>query len=203
MMIEALAALKRTRLAPIVTVEVSGETDVKALLQVALANEINVSELAALWMPTTPEVDVKLALARQAGDEANHFVLVADRLRALGFDPATFAPSETPQFAYLKTLTSTAERLAALWTLESMAIGVNENFMAYCDARGDRETARIYREYIQPDERAHEAACEALLANYATDLAAPRAVIEKLLALAETGRTNAAARFGTACLPGC
>lgn len=203
--VTALDAAKRARLAPILAAGRArdGETDTATLLQVALANEINVSELAALWMPTTPEVDVKLALARQAGDEANHFVLVADRLRALGFDPAGFAPSETPQFAYLKTLTATADRLAALWTLESMAIGVNESFMAYCEGRGDHETARIYREYIQPDERAHEAACGALLAKYATDPAGPAAVIAQLLALAETGRAKAAARFGTACLPGC
>ncbi|MDB4953706.1 MAG: hypothetical protein JWO36_1275, partial [Myxococcales bacterium] len=31
-------------------------------------------------MPSTPELDVKLAFARQAGDEAGHFQLVADRL---------------------------------------------------------------------------------------------------------------------------
>ncbi len=49
------------------------------MLQVALANEISVSELAAAWMPSTQEVDVKIALARQAGDEAGHFQLVADR----------------------------------------------------------------------------------------------------------------------------
>ena len=60
------------------------------MLQVALANEISVSELAAAWMPSTPEIDVKLAFARQAGDEAGHFQLVAERLSALGFDVAGF-----------------------------------------------------------------------------------------------------------------
>jgi len=44
-----------------------------------LANEISVSELAAAWMPSTPEIDVKLGFARQAGDEPGHFQLVADR----------------------------------------------------------------------------------------------------------------------------
>ena len=62
------------------------------MLQLALANEISVSELAAAWMPSTPEVDVKIALARQAGDEARHFELVADRLVALGFELAGFQP---------------------------------------------------------------------------------------------------------------
>ena len=64
--LQELDALKAERLAPIVA---AGQTsllgpvsgDAKAMLQVALANEINVSELAALWMPSTAELDVKLA----------------------------------------------------------------------------------------------------------------------------------------------
>ena len=67
--------------------------DAKALLQVALVNEISVSELAAAWVASTREVDVKLAFARQAGDEAGHFQLVAERLRAHGFDVDGFVPS--------------------------------------------------------------------------------------------------------------
>jgi hypothetical protein len=42
-------------------------------LKVALKNELEAAELAAYWIPSTPEVDVKLALARQAGDEARHY----------------------------------------------------------------------------------------------------------------------------------
>src|SRR5881397_3189942 len=84
------------------------------LLQIALANEISVSELAALWMPSTPEVDVKLALARQAGDEARHFQLVGGRLKELGFDPEAFVPpAPNPLFDYLKSLQTTVERVAA------------------------------------------------------------------------------------------
>ncbi len=87
--VDELEAFKREKLEPIVaagrvTLDDTTTGDPKQLLQVALANEINVSELAAVWMPSTPEVDVKLAFARQAGDEAGHFQLVADRLRALG-----------------------------------------------------------------------------------------------------------------------
>src|SRR5437764_357800 len=91
--VEQLESWKSERLAPILaagrmSLAHSGEPqgDPTQLLQVALANEINVSELAAAWMPTTRELDVKLAFARQAGDEASHFQLVADRLTALGFD---------------------------------------------------------------------------------------------------------------------
>ena len=105
--VEQLEAWKTERLAPIIG---AGQTslaraadapgDATQLLQIALANEINVSELAATWMPSTRELDVKIAFARQAGDEAGHFQLVADRLTALGFDVASFAPADNPLFQY-------------------------------------------------------------------------------------------------------
>jgi uncharacterized ferritin-like protein (DUF455 family) len=210
--VEQLESWKSERLAPIVgagrmslTDEPPG--DAGQLLQIALANEINVSELAAAWMPGTRELDVKLAFARQAGDEAGHFQLVADRLSALGFDVASFAQTDNPMFQYLRGLTTTVERIAAgLFTLESIAYGVNENFMAFCERRGDAETVRIYREYIQPDERAHQQLGQRLLARYATtpeleQLA--RDTVGRLLEIASATRAKAAARLGTACFPGC
>ncbi|HEY5944135.1 MAG TPA: ferritin-like domain-containing protein [Kofleriaceae bacterium] len=208
-----LEAFKAERLAPIVgagriSLEGGATGDAQVMLQVALANEINVSELAASWMPSTPELDVKLAFARQAGDEAGHFMLVADRLRALGFDVDGFRPpADSPMFRYLQTLTTTVERIAAgLFTLESIAYGVNENFMAFCEARGDHETVRIYREFIQPDERAHQELGQRLLVKYA--VTAPqqqlaRDTVSKLLEIAAATRAKAAEKLGSACFPGC
>src|SRR3989449_10463995 len=66
--------------------EVDGALNVLNLLKVALKNEIEATEIAARWLVTTDEVDVKLALARQVGDESKHYRMIADRLRALGFD---------------------------------------------------------------------------------------------------------------------
>jgi uncharacterized ferritin-like protein (DUF455 family) len=214
--VEQLESWKSERLAPIVgagkmslteAASIHAPGDAGQLLQIALANEINVSELAAAWMPSTRELDVKLAFARQAGDEAGHFQLVADRLGALGFDVASFAPTDNPMFQYLRGLTTTVERIAAgLFTLESIAYGVNENFMAFCERRGDAETVRIYREYIQPDERAHQQLGQRLLAKYATtpeleQLA--QATVGRLLEIASATRAKAAERLGTACFPGC
>src|SRR4029077_16602248 len=144
-------------------------TQVK-LLQIALANEISVSELAAAWRPSPPELDIKIALAPQAGDEARHFQLVEERLTNLGFDIGTFAPpGPNPLFGYLKSLTTSVERVAAgLFTLESIAFNVNENFMRLCAERGDQETVRIYREFIQPDEQAHQRLGADLLRAHAT-----------------------------------
>ncbi len=208
-----LETLKDRQLAAIVgagrtSLEGGAPGDPQALLQVALANEISVSELAAVWIPTTHEIDVKIAFARQAGDEAGHFELVAHRLAPLGFDLASFtAPGDTPLFVYLKGLASTVERIAAgLFTLESIAYGVNENFMALCEQRGDAETVRIYREYIQPDERAHQQLGHRLLAKYATTPELQRIAREtvlEVLEIAGAARAKAAERMGTACFPGC
>jgi len=210
--IQELETFKSDRLFPIVgagRTSLTGGTpgDAKKMLQVALANEISVSEVAASWMPTAPEIDVKLALARQAGDEAGHFHVVADRLAALGFDVAGFAMSDNPLFQYLKGLSTTVERVAAgLFTLESIAYAVNENFIKFCELRGDAETVRIYQEYIQPDERAHQQLGQRLLAKYATTPELQRVAREtvgEVLEIAATGRAKAAERMGTACFPGC
>jgi len=111
--VQELETFKAERLSPIVgagrtSLAEGAPGDARKMLQVALANEISVSELAAAWMPSTTEIDVKLAFARQAGDEAGHFQLVADRLSALGFDIAAFqSPGENPLFQYMKGLSTT------------------------------------------------------------------------------------------------
>lgn len=210
--VRELEVTKAELLAPIVgagRLAIDGaEGEPAMLLKVALANEISVSELAAAWMPGTQQLDVKLAFARQAGDEASHFQLVADRLTALGVDVAGWQPpADNALFAYLKGLATTVERIAAgLVTLESIAYGVNENFMAFCAARGDDETVRIYREYIQPDERAHQLLGQQLLAKYATTPELQRLArdtVVTMLGIAAETRAAAAQRLGVACLPGC
>ena len=211
--LQELDALKADRLAPIVAAGRSSllgpaSGDAKAMLQVALANEINVCELAAAWTPSTSEIDVKIAFARQAGDEAGHFELVGDRLLALGFDPEGFRPpGANPLFEYLRGLSSTVERVAAgLYTLESIAYAVNEDFIDFCSQRGDAETVRIYSKYIQPDEKRHYMLGRRLLAEYATDASSQtraREVVGRVFEMATAGRTQAAARLGTSCLPGC
>jgi uncharacterized ferritin-like protein (DUF455 family) len=214
MFVSELEAFKSDRLAALIGAGRTSLSDATTagdpldLLRVALANEISVAELAAVWIPTTPETDVKIAFARQAGDEAGHFILVKDRLAALGFDASAFvAPPDNALFAYLKSLTTTVERIAAgLVTLESIAYGVNENFMALCASRGDEETVRIYCEYIQPDERAHQQLGQTLLAKYAVteeQQALARATVARVIEIATAARAQAATKLGTACFPGC
>lgn len=211
--VQELEAFEREPLALITgagQTSLEGDTagDSKQLLQIALGNEISVSELAAAWMPSTAELDVKIAFARQVGDEAGHFQLVADRLRALDFDVAGFrVPGPNPLFEYLRGLTTTVERVAGgLFALESIAYAVNQNFMAWCAQRGDDETVRIYREYIQPDELHHHELGRDLLAIYAIDAAAQtraREVVGRVFEIASAARSQAALKLGTACFPGC
>lgn len=178
------------------------------LLQVALNNEISVSELAAAWMPTTPEADVKIALAQQTGDEANHFTLIEGRLKALHISTADYAPPAlNPLFAYLRSLETTVERIAAgQFTLESIAYRVNEQFMKYCEALGDQETVKLYQRYIQPDELHHHQLGEQLLRKYAVTPEAQeraRAAAARTLDIAQQVRLLATEKLGTSCFPGC
>jgi hypothetical protein len=190
------------------TDDLGPDTSLQQLLRVALVNEINASELAAAWVPSSTEVDVKLALARQAGDEAGHFQLIQGRLAAHGISTEDFTPPPAnPLFQFLRSLETTPERIAAgQVALESIAYRVNEGFMNLCEKLGDAETARLYRDIIQPEEqRHHRTGCE-LLARYATTPEAQsraRDASLRTLEIAADVRRAAAQKLGTSCFPGC
>ena len=200
------------RLAPDDTLkpEVEGDLNVVSLLKVALKNEIEATEIAARWLVTTDAVDVKLALARQVGDEAKHYRMIAERLRALGGDVGSFNPLAKgygPLFQYLDRLTSTVERVAAgQFTREAIAVVKNRQFIAFCEAAGDKETAAMYRDVIEPDERYHHELGRALLLRLATtdeaQGAAARAA-RRTLELAEELQRAALTTAGIHHAPGC
>jgi 1,2-phenylacetyl-CoA epoxidase catalytic subunit len=197
------------RMAAAPPAESSTSPDVLALLRIALKNELEASELAAHWMPSTPELDVKLGLARQVGDEAKHYRLLEARYRELGGDPA-FDPRQggySQLFEYLTALHSSVERLAAgQFTREAIAERRNAMFIDYLDSVGDGETARLYREIIQPDEEYHHQLGRAMLLRYATTTQlqeAARAACRKTLEIAEKLRAGAVARTGVYQIPGC
>src|SRR5437762_9325815 len=82
-------------------------------LKMAMKNELEASEIAAVWIPTTPEVEVKLALARQVGDEAKHYRLIEEHLRTSGVDLNGFDPvagGYGPMFQLLAGFNTTIER---------------------------------------------------------------------------------------------
>jgi len=190
--------------------EVEGDLNVLNLLKVALRNEIEATEIAARWLVTTDDVDVKLALARQVGDEAKHYRMIADRLRGLGFDTRSFDPLAKgygPLFQYLDTLKSTVERVAAgQFTREAIAVVKNRQFIEFCEHAGDRETAAMYRDVIEPDERYHHELGRTLLLRLATTQeaqAAATAAARRTLELADELQKKALATAGIHHAPGC
>jgi uncharacterized ferritin-like protein (DUF455 family) len=200
------------RLAPDDTLkpEVEGELTVANLLKVALKNELEATEIAARWLVATEDVDVKLALARQVGDEAKHYRMIADRLRALGVDLAGFDPLARgwgPLFSYLDTLQTTVERVAAgQFTREAIAVVKNRQFIEFCERAGDRETAGLYREVIEPDEGYHHELGRRLLSRLAVTAQAQTAAARaarRTLELAEELQHKVLLSAGIHHAPGC
>jgi uncharacterized ferritin-like protein (DUF455 family) len=190
--------------------EVSGPLNVTNLLKVALRNEIEATEIAARWLVTTTDVEVKMAFARQAGDEAKHYRMIADRLAELGFDARGFdplAPGWGPLFRYLDSLETTVERVAAgQFTREAIAVVKNRQFIEFCERAGDPLTATLYRDVIEPDERFHHQLGRSLLLRLATTEPAQelaRGAAARTLALAEELQGAALRTAGIHHAPGC
>jgi rubrerythrin len=186
------------------------ELSVADLLKLALKNELEATECAAAWLPSTPEIDVKLALARQAGDEAKHYRLIEKRLEALGVSLAGFDPmksGKSPLLKYLLGLEGTVERVAAgQFTREALALVRNRAFIDFCKAAGDEETAKLYEEIIQPDEKHHHQLGRSLLLSLATTADAQsraRAASDKVLAIAEEVSEILRLERGARSAPGC
>jgi hypothetical protein len=201
--------LRRLAPAEALKAESGGDLRPKNLLRIALKNEIEASEIAALWMPTAAGAPLKLALARQAGDEARHYRLIEERLRALG-DDLTFDPlasGMSPMYRFLASLTTDIERVAAgQFTREAIALARNAQFIELCESQGDHETARLYRDVIQPDERFHHELGVRFLEMLATSdetQQLARTARARTIELAEELQTMAFKRGGIHHAPGC
>ena len=200
------------RLAPAETLvaESDGDLSLENLLKIALRNEMEATEIAARWLTTTDDVETKLALARQAGDEAKHYRLIADHLEELGVDLSDFDPLAQgigPLTAYLDTLEDTVERVAAgQFTRESIAVVKNQQFIEYCEVYGHTETAALYRDIIQKDEAYHHQLGRDLLLRFATTPEAQERATkaaQRTLELAEELQHLALTKMGVHHAPGC
>lgn len=190
--------------------EPSEAVTVPRLLLLALKNELEATECAAAWIPTTPEVDVKLALARQAGDEAKHYRMIQARLAELEVDTKTLDPlaaGRSPLLVWLLALEGTVARVAAgQFTREALAVVRNAEFVRFCRATGDETTARLYEDTIQPDERHHHELGRKLLLQLATTEQAQSAAREAsrmVLSMAEELQEIARLKAGITRAPGC
>lgn len=200
-------ALEKIR-ASATTGDPSPELTVAKLLALALKNELEATECAAAWIATTPELGVKLALARQAGDEAKHLRMIQKRLAELGApapDPTTTPKSKL--LAFLLALEGTVARVAAgQFTREALALVRNEAFIAFCETKGDTETAKLYRDVIQPDEKHHHELGRALLLELAASEGSQQSAREaskRVLETAEELQEIARLEKGITRAPGC
>jgi 1,2-phenylacetyl-CoA epoxidase catalytic subunit len=182
---------------------------IAVLIKIALKNEIEAAEIAAEWVSTTPELKAKLALARHAGDEARHYQLIEEKARAMGVALDGFRPLDPPSpvLNYLRTLTTTPERIAAaLVAREAMGGRRNVQFLAFLDHAGLRELAALYRDVINPDEERHHFSGCAVLVELATTPETQQAARRASLGLLETGdrmQSNALQNTGAPVIPGC
>ncbi len=184
--------------------ESEGKVEVVTLLRLALASELEASELAAYWMPSTPELDAKHVFAAQCGDEMRHYRLISERLAELGDDLAGFDPladGRSPLYHYMHGLRTTVERIAAgPFSSEAIAQVRNQQFIAFCESVGDDATARLYREVIQPEEAHHHQLGREILERYATTPALQEAVAaatRSTLAIADELKTLAEKTTGS------
>jgi hypothetical protein len=179
------------------------------LIKMALKNEIEAAEIAAEWVSTTPELHAKLALACHAGDEARHYQLIEEKVRAMGVSLEGFRPLDPPSpvLTFLRTLATTPERIAAaLVAREAMGGRRNVQFLAFLDYIGQRELAALYRDVINPDEDRHHLSGCAVLAQLATKPETQQAARRAALGLLEVGdrvRLNALQSTGAPVIPGC
>jgi hypothetical protein len=136
--------------------------------------------------------------------------MIADRLRELGFDARGFNPVAKgygPLFQFLDQLPTTVERVAAgQFTRAAIAVVKNRQFIEFCERAGDRTTATLYRDVIEPDEYFHHQLGRSLLLRYAvTDEAQgiARRAAAHTLALAEELQHAALKTAGIHHAPGC
>jgi len=136
--------------------------------------------------------------------------MIADRLRELGFDAHAFNPIAKgygPLFNYLDRLTTTVERIAAgQFTREAIAVVKNRQFIEFCERAGDRVTATLYRDVIEPDERFHQQLGRSLLLRCAITVEAQekaRRAALRTLELAEELQAAALKTAGIHHAPGC
>jgi len=180
------------------------------LLSGALKNELEAADIAALWMPGTSDLDLKMAFARQVGDETKHFRLIQKRMMDLGLDSPgkDLASSEpSPLFLWLKTLEDPLEQVAAApFAREAVAVVRNRVFIHYCRENKDFQTASLYEDIIQRDEESHHNMGRELLDRMATTSAEQkraRAAALRTVELVEEIQEIAFLKKGISQAPGC
>lgn len=143
-------------------------------------NEIDALHVAATWLIDAP-LDIKRLLARQVQDEARHMDLLARRIHELGADPQDWVPMQGYRRLFDRCLAHRGS-LAAKAALENFGaelISATWGNLPMIDVfdRVDPDTAALYRNVIQKDERFHTAIGRTIIRRYAPTPEVRREVI--------------------------
>lgn len=149
------------------------ETDAHRLrvMQSRLFNEVRAAEVFGAWLRTTPEIEVKEALAEAAHEEMTHARLLATRIREHGVEPFDYrpVPGQIALFNAFELLPTTVERIAAFPLAgEGVAEYMIERALA---APSVPEWVKAPYRAIAADERVHADYPAQAIARYATDAA--------------------------------
>ena len=133
----------------------SNEEAVEAL-KIRWFNELRGVDVIGRFVARVPDFTLKVMVGRQVGDEAKHARYCRRRVEQLGGDVHDFRPSRE-QLAFgdfLDSLIYPEEFFAAQqFTVETQSLKRNERALECFDA----ETAEMFRQHINPDERFHVA----------------------------------------------
>ena len=152
--------------------------EVADALRMALKAAIEVAEVAAIWIADCDDLEMKLSLAEQCGDGARQCRRLSARLAALGvaeYDPRNGGYSKL--FAFLRSLQTQEERASAGYvTGKALSIARLEALGAFCDAKGDAESARLLNaEFVDEERRYYDEGRRMLIAATATEESQARA----------------------------
>ena len=132
-----------------------------------LWNEIRAAELLGTWLSTTPEMEVKKALAEAIHEEFEHADILTDALTKqgeTGYEPIGL-PAQVAMFNAFESLGSTVERMAA-FPLAGEGVAV---FMIEKSLTSESVPPWVVEPYqaINEDEQGHGSYPASVIAKYA------------------------------------
>lgn len=151
-------------------------------MKAAVFNEMRAAEICAHWVRDVPDVNIRMSLAKQSWQEFRHYKLMCDRLRRLDIDASTCQPTAEQRefFAVADAFFDWLQRVAfEQFAAEGCSTYYqNEELIEVAEEVGDHESAALYRQHIQPDERFHGQIGVRALRDHATTPERRLAVVE-------------------------
>jgi rubrerythrin len=133
-----------------------------------LFNELRAADLFGAWLKSTPEFEVKAALAESAHEEMIHARLLSNRIQELGAEPFDYRPlpAQIAMFNAIEGLSDTCQRVAGF----SLAGEAVATYLTQKCLRAENVPEWIKQPYrrITEDEEGHGSMPQAVLKRYAT-----------------------------------